>query len=525
MTYTMLLRGQQIGTESIAVTRSAEGWNIVSSGRLAAPVDVVARRVQVRYTPEWHPIEFTFDGTIRGHHQVMHTTVEGTTATTELTVDGIPADPVNNTIAPDAALLTPNSFVAPYEAVSHRLRGAQPGTTIPALSVPQMAFTIRVGESNEDRIQTTSGMIVAHRTRITLALPTATIDADIWSDDTGRLLRLNVPAQSVDVVREDIGAVSSRSVPISRPNDEQVKIPANGFVLAGTLSRPTDTTAARLPAVVLIGGSGPTDRDEMVFNIPILGQVAGALADAGFIVLRYDKRGIGQSGGRAEAASLADFAEDARAAVKWLGDRKDVDPKRIAVVGHSEGGAVALIAAAKDKRIATIVLVAANGVPGAELILAQQQHLLDKSKLSPEEKQQKIEIQKRIHEAVITGKGLDQLPPDVRRQVDNAEFQSILTNDPAKIMPDVRQPILIVQGELDTQVPPSNADRLETLARQRKNAPPVEVVRVAGVNHLLVPAKTGEVDEYRSLPDRHVSQEVIGAIVAWLKKTLAAPAR
>jgi hypothetical protein len=211
--------------------------------------------------------------------------------------------------------------------------------------------------------------------------------------------------------------------------------------------------------------------------------------------------------------------------VKWLGDRKDVDPKRIAVVGHSEGGAVALIAAAKDKRIATIVLVAANGVPGAELILAQQQHLLDKSKLSTEEKQQKIEMQKRIHEAVITGKGLDQLPPDVRRQVDNAEFQSILTNDPAKIMPDVRQPILIVQGELDTQVPPSNADRLETLARQRKNAPPVEVVRVAGVNHLLVPAKTGEVDEYRSLPDRHVSQEVIGAIVGWLKKTLAAPAR
>jgi len=524
-TYNILLRGQQIGTESIAVTRSAEGWNIVSSGRIAAPVDVVARRVQVRYTPEWHPIEFTFDGTIRGQHQVMQTTVEGTTATTQLTVDGIPADSVTNTIAPDTALLTPNSFVAPYEAVSHRVRGLQPGATIPALSVPQMTFTVRVGESSEDRIQTTSGIVVAHRTRITLALPTTTIDADIWSDDTGRLVRLSVPSQSVDVVREDIGAVSSRSVPISRPNDEQVKIPANGFVLAGTLSRPTDTTAARLPAVVLVGGSGPTDRDEMVFNIPILGQIAGALADAGFMVLRYDKRGIGQSGGRAEAASLTDFAEDARAAVRWLADRKDVDPKRVALVGHSEGGAVALIAAAKDKRIAAIVLIAANGVPGAELILAQQQHLLDKSKLSPEEQQQKIEMQKRIHEAVITGKGLDQLPPDVRRQVDSAEFQSILTNDPAKIMPDVRQPILIVQGELDTQVPPSNADRLETLARQRKNAPPVEVVRVAGVNHLLVPAKTGEVDEYRSLPDHHVSQDVIGAIVSWLKKTLAAPAR
>ena len=71
-------------------------------------------------------------------------------------------------------------------------------------------------------------------------------------------------------------------------------------------------------------------------------------------------------------------------------------------------------------------------------------------------------------------------------------------------MPDVRQPILIVQGELDTQVEPSNADRLEALARKRKNAPPVEVVKVPGVNHLLVPATTGEVDEYA--PDGQARQ-------------------
>ena len=116
--------------------------------------------------------------------------------------------------------------------------------------------------------------------------------------------------------------------------------------------QPAQASAARLPAVVLVGGSGPTDRDGIAYGIPILGQIAGALADAGYIVVRYDKRGIGQSGGRAESASLADYAEDLRAAVKMLADRKDVDPKRIAVVGHSEGGDVALMAAAKDKRIA-----------------------------------------------------------------------------------------------------------------------------------------------------------------------------
>src|SRR4029077_2137917 len=124
-------------------------------------------------------------------------------------------------------------------------------------------------------------------------------------------------------------------------------------------------------AVALVGGSGVTDRDELVFGIPIFGQLADALADAGFIVLRYDKRGVGQSGGRPEAAVLSDYADDARAAIKFLADRKDVDPARIAMLGHSEGGSVAMIAASKEKRISALVLVATIGVTGAELNLAQ----------------------------------------------------------------------------------------------------------------------------------------------------------
>jgi dipeptidyl aminopeptidase/acylaminoacyl peptidase len=334
------------------------------------------------------------------------------------------------------------------------------------------------------------------------------------------MIRLSVPTQSLEVVRADVAAVSSRSVAISRPNDEPVKIPSNGFSLAGTLSKPSGAAAAKLPAVVLIGGSGPSDRDGVAFGIPILGELAGAIADAGYIVVRYDKRGIGQSGGRAESASLADYAEDVRAAVKLLAQRKDVDPKRIAAIGHSEGGSVALIAAAKDKRIAAVGLLATPGVSGAEIVLAQQKRLLDRSNMTAEEKQAKVDTQKRIHDAVISGKGLEQLPPEVRRAVDNAEFQSLLVADPAKIMPDVRKPLLVVQGQLDTQVEPPNADRLEALARQRKNAEPVEVVKLPAINHLLVPATTGEVDEYPQLADRHVSPAVTQAIVTWLKKTL-----
>ncbi len=518
--FTIFLRGAPIGSEQIAVSRTATGWTIASSGRLGAPIDVVARRLQVRYTQEWRPIEFTLDGTVRGQPQTVRTSVEGTTAKSQMNIAG-QASEKSDTIDAAALLLLPNSFFGPYEALAARLRTATPGTEIPAYLVPQATMTIRVGESVPEQIQTASRVVSARRTHVTLVLPSAQLDADLWTDDTGRMIRFSLPAQSLEVVREDIAAVSARSLSISRPNDEPITIPGNGFLLAGTLSRPAQTTEAKLPAVVLVGGSGPADRDGLVYGIPVLGQLAGALADAGSMVVRYDKRGIGQSGGRAESASLNDYAEDVRAAIKMLENRKDVDLKRIAVVGHSEGGLVALIAASKEKKIAAVGLIATPGITGADIVLAQQQRLLNRMSISAEEKQAKVDAQKKIHEAVISGKGLELLPPDVRRSVDNAEFQSLLVSDPTKLVAAVRQPLLIVQGELDTQVEPMNADRLETIARARKNAPPPDVVKVPGVNHLLVPATTGEVDEYGSLKDKQVSRQVTDAIVTWLKKTLS----
>ena len=116
-----------------------------------------------------------------------------------------------------------------------------------------------------------------------------------------------------------------------------------------------------MPAVILLAGAGSDDRDGAAHGVPTLAQLAGALAEAGFLAVRYDKRGFGQSGGRSESATLSDYAEDVRAVVRWLSDRKDVDPKRIAVIGHGEGAWVALLAASRERKLAAVVSLAGAG--------------------------------------------------------------------------------------------------------------------------------------------------------------------
>lgn len=515
--FTIFVRGMPIGTEQTAVTRTATGWTIVTANRMGAPLEIVTRRAEFRYTSDWKPLEASIDMTVRGTLQRVKTTMAGTTASNEI-MSGTLASTKIDTVDATAVML-PNLIFGAFEAVSARLAASNKDATVPLYLLPNGSATLTVGESAPEQIQTSARLISARRTRVTVPATPAPLEFDLKFDEEGRLLRISIPAQGLEVVRDDIGSVSARQVVISRPNDEQTRITANGFTLAATVSKPATPSAPRLPAVVLTSGSGPMDRDEVVFGIPILGQVAGALADAGFLVVRYDKRGIGQSGGRVETASLRDFAEDQRSAVKYVSERKDVDPKRIAVAGHSEGGVVSLIAASKEKRIAAVVLIAANGMKGADVVLAQQQRMLEKSNLSDADKQSRIALQKQINEAALTGK-LDALPANIRRQVDNAEFLSVLSTDPATIMPDVRQPILIVQGELDTQVEPSNADKLEALARARKKGGTVELLRIPGINHLLVPAITGDLDEYSRLTDKQVSPAVTSGIVKWLQNTL-----
>jgi pimeloyl-ACP methyl ester carboxylesterase len=175
-----------------------------------------------------------------------------------------------------------------------------------------------------------------------------------------------------------------------------------------------------------------------------------------------------------------------------------------------------MLAAAREKRIAALILIGGMGTTGRELILEQQQYLLTVAKTAEPDRSSKVELQKQILEAAVAEKGWEALPPDVRRAVDTPWYRSLLTFDPSQVMPRIKQPILILHGDLDTQIPPQHADRLADMAKARKKSPPTEVTHLPGLNHLMVPAKSGQIAEYPLLGTKAISPEIAKTIATWL---------
>ena len=520
--FTVFGRGNPVGVEEVTVTRPDGGLVITGSSRLGPPLDVVVRRAEVRYDASGKPVSCFVEGSLKQRLLVMSTTVAGTTATTDIT-EGSAFTRRTHEIAPDALLL-PSVFFGGHEALAARLGSMKVGEETSAYVPGQEQITVRLVSANDERIQTAGATVKARRFRVEMIEPERTVDAEVWADEHGRLVRFSAATQTLDIVRTDVASVSARREVVARPGDEAVRIPANGFTLAGTVSRPSPPPAkgVRLPAVVLVGTVGATDRDETRGGVAVLGQLGSALADAGFAAIRYDRRGVGQSGGRAETATIGDFAEDLRAVVKFLRNRKDVDRDRIAVLGYDEGGSVAMAAAAADEDIKALALAATPGVKGTELVLEKQRAALAEMDLSPEEKQKRIEMQQRVNEAVVTGKGWMGVPPAMRRQAETPWFRSLLSFDPAVPLKRLRQPVLVLHGALDSELGTQHAEALAALAKARKGeaAQKVRLDVIPGVNHLLVPAAKGTVDEYGSLADASVSQDVVKAIAGWLGEVL-----
>ena len=513
-TLIVFFNGREVGREQVLLARTPSGWTIHASGALAAPFNQATKRFEITYAPDWQPIELKIEATVEARPIGLSTSFGTTTAINEVTESTVTRTKTDQITA--RTVVMPNNFFAAYEALAARLFSMTPGGELPVYIAPQGEVKLTVRTVTPSIYQTPAGPLSTRRFAVSLQSPTGPIEAEITIDERGRLAKADVPALGLSVARQDLAGVATRQQTIRNPTDSDVTIPAAGFGLAGTITLPPAQGRLRHAAIVLVAGSGPVERDAIVAGIPLFAQLAAQLAGRDFAVLRYDRRGTGQSGGRTERATLQDYADDVTAAVKWLAKRKDVDSNRIFVVGHSEGASIAMLAAAAEKKIEGVVLMAGMGIPGRDLVLEQQQQVLESGKLSEADRAARVDLQKRILEATVTDKGWETIPADVRRMVDTPWYRSLLTFDPSRTMARVKQPLLILQGALDTQVKPYHADRLAELGRARKKSGSTEVKQLPGLNHFFVAAKTGESGGSPVLQDKTISAEVPNAIAAWL---------
>ena len=335
-------------------------------------------------------------------------------------------------------------------------------------------------------------------------------------NSAGDIVGGTVPAQGLRLSRT--GGGDSRAMQVEPPDyspppnapysaeEVVVKTPA-GHTLAGTLTMPRGA-ARPVPAVVTITGSGPEDRDEAI--PPVKGyrpfrQVADTLGRHGIAVLRLDDRGYGASTGSSATATTADFADDIRAALAYLRTRADIDPTRLALVGHSEGGMIAPMVAASDPALRGIVLLAGTAHTGRTILRYQlRQGIVRAPALSATQRDSAL----RTVDAMIDSLGRAQ--PWVRY---------FLEYDPLVTARKVRVPTLILQGETDRQVTPEQAEALERALRAGGNQ---HVTRrmFPQTNHLFVQDADGNPAGYAALPDHQVRAEVLAAMLAWLRTTL-----
>lgn len=312
---------------------------------------------------------------------------------------------------------------------------------------------------------------------------------------------------------------------------------AAGIQLAGTLTIPAGE--GPFPAVVLLTGSGPQDRDETVFEHKPFKVIADFLTRNGIVVLRSDDRGVGASGGEFNGSTTADFAGDGLAGVQFLMNRPEVIPERTGLIGHSEGGMMAPLAATQSKDIAFIVLMAGPGVNLGDNVAYQGRYVMEKNGASPEFLDAQEQFQLALNDLVRSNRSDEEVISEafetytrinetanqvlsLNEQQVKAAAESLLSNwwryglryNPEKTLEAVTCPVLALLGEHDRQVPAAlNKEALERAVLNRH--PASKVVVVQGVNHLFQTSETGDFSEYIKIEET-ISPKVLHLILSWI---------
>ena len=322
---------------------------------------------------------------------------------------------------------------------------------------------------------------------------------------------------------------------------------ADGTKLAGTLTVPRED--GPFPAVLLITGSGAQNRDEEIFGHKPFLVIADHLTSNGIAVLRVDDRGIGGSTGDMSMATSEDFASDVLAGVHFLAGQPDIDPGRIGLIGHSEGGIIAPMVAAASDHVAFIVLLAGPAIPGRDLMIMQLA-AVQRSIGRPEGNvEQQIEAQRSLLELASEGADFpaltaavaeltriqisnlaegqrpstEELKPVIEaqaRQLTTPWWRFFLTYDPRTALREVQCPVLAINGSLDVQVPPGPNLGVIREALAEAGNDDITVEELGGLNHLFQTATTGNPTEYAEIEETF-APAVLDLITSWVLQRMS----
>ena len=319
------------------------------------------------------------------------------------------------------------------------------------------------------------------------------------------------------------------------------------ITLAGTLTLPKQQ--GLYPVVILITGSGRHNRDEELFGRKPFLIIADYLTRNGIAVLRYDDRGVAKSGGDFNKAASSDFADDAASAVAYLKTRPEINKQQIGLIGHSEGGMIAPMVAAKSKDVSFIVMLAGLGINGGDLMLLQKE-LIDRQAGKPElviQNSKKVNTklvdlvkkstdvtavrEKIAIEAANAYKAdssieflLDQKYTDIAGTLTSPWLQYLIKYNPKIDLQKTKCPVLVLNGEKDLQVPPAqNLAAIEKALQRGKNKN-YTVKQMPGLNHLFQESATGSPEEYFTNPQTF-SPMALEEISNWIKEILSEPGK
>ncbi len=318
-------------------------------------------------------------------------------------------------------------------------------------------------------------------------------------------------------------------------NDQANDVQISGTLLIPLMDHP-------FPAVVLVSGSGPQDRDETIAGHKPFWILADQLARHGIAVLRYDDRGFGRSTGDFAKAVTEDFVSDARSAVDWLAKQPGIDAKRIGIIGHSEGAAIATEIAATDENIALVVLLGGAGLNGKQIVVGQSLEMARRGRESAANLKALEAFITAQCDLVIFDDGTRDLT-DTRRKIiadyieavrvpeaqrgeitDALErqfaqvspwYRGFLKRDPAVPLRTLKQPVLAIWGAEDVQVPAAaNKQAMANALEANPHKSRRELVIVPSLNHLLQPCKTGLPSEYGTI-ETTIDSQVLARIAVF----------